>query len=134
MLRRKRIPAELEPAFQAFRAQAERVEQARSALLSCLPVGRVDPAPVPVGLDLLRDELTAVDGELDAWHRDVIADHWAACSEAILQALAALPNAYRVAASSTELDDLLSAVGDAVEPLDAWHDAERAWLALRVRA
>jgi hypothetical protein len=94
----------------------------------------VDPAPVPVGLDLLQDELTAVGGEMDAWRCDVIADHWAACSEAILQALATLPNAYRVATGSTELDDLLSAVSDAIEPLDAWHDAERAWLALRVRA
>lgn len=134
MLRRKRIPAELEPAWEAFRAQAERVEQARTALLSCLPVGRVDPAPVPVGLDLLRDELDAVCGELDAWRHDVIADHWAACSSAILQSLAALPTANRVATGSTELEELLGAVGDVIEPLDAWHDAERAWLALRVRA
>ncbi len=134
MLRRKRMPVEFEPAWEAFRVQAERVEQARSALLSCLPVGRVDPAPVPVGLDLLRDELAAVAGELDAWRHDVIADHWAACASAILQALTALPDAHRVATSSTELEELLGAVGDVVEPLDAWHDAERAWLALRVRA
>lgn len=134
MLRRKRMPTEFEPAFQAFRAQAERVEQARSALLSCLPVGRVDPAPVPVGLDLLRDELTAVSGELDAWRHDAITAHWAACSSATREALAALPDAHRVATSSTELEELLGAVGDVVEPLDAWHDAERAWLALRVRA
>jgi hypothetical protein len=134
MRRRKRMPVELEPAFQAFGVQAERIEQARSALLSCLPVGRVDPVPVPVGLDLLRDELTAVSGELNVWHHGVIADHWAACADAIRQALAALPKAYHVAASSTELEELLGAVSDVVEPLDAWHDAERAWLARRVRS
>lgn len=134
MLRRKRMPAELQPAYQAFLSQAERVEQARSALLSCLPVGRVDPAPVPVGLDLLRDELDAVSGQLDMWRHDVIADHWTSCSSAILQTLAALPAAYHAAAHSTELEELLGAVSDVVEPLDAWHDAERAWLALRVRA
>jgi hypothetical protein len=133
MLRRKRMPTELEPAFQAFRVQAERVEQARSALLSCLPVGRVDPVPVPVGLDLLRDELAVVGDELDSWRHEAIADHWTACSNAIQEALAALPHAYHVAASSTELEELLGAVGDVIEPLDAWHDAERAWLALRVR-
>jgi hypothetical protein len=134
MLRRKRMPAALTPAFQAFCAQAERIEQARSALLSCLPVGRVDPAPVPVGLDVLRDELTAVRSELDAWHHDVIADHWAACLSALQEALDALPEAQRVAANSTELEELLGAISDVVEPLDAWHDAEHAWLALRVRS
>jgi hypothetical protein len=134
MLRRKRMPVELEPAFQAFRAQAERIEQARSALLSCLPVGRVDPAPVPVGLDLLHDELVAISAELDAWRHDVVAHHWSACSSAIQEALDALPDAYRITASSTELEDLLGAVSAVVQPLDAWHDAERAWLALRIRA
>lgn len=134
MLRRKRIPPQLEPAWEAFQVQAERVEQARSALLSCLPIGRIDPAPVPVGLDLLRDELTAITSELGDWRHDLVADHWAACSSAIHQALAALPDAHRVAATSTELEDLLGAVSAVIEPLDAWHDAERAWLALRVRA
>lgn len=134
MRRRKRMPAELEPAWEVFRAQAERVEQARSALLSCLPVGRVDPVPVPVGLDLLRDELAIVARELDVWRVPEVTAHWEACAAAIDEAVTALPHAHRVAVDSTELEELLGAVGAVVEPLDAWHETERAWLALRVRA
>jgi hypothetical protein len=133
MRSRKHIPVELQPAWEAFRAQAVRVEQARSALLSCLPVGRVDPVPVPVGLDLVRDELRAVAAGLSEWRHDAIAVHWRACEAAVAEALAAVPEAHRVAASSTELEELLDAVSEVVEPLDAWAEAERAWLRLRSR-
>jgi hypothetical protein len=131
MRRRKQMPPELQPAWDAFRAQALRVEHARTALLSCLPVGRVDPVPVPVGLDLIRDELTAAAGEMASWRHDAITVYWDACAAAIDEALAAIPKASHVATASTELEELLDAVSDVVEPLDAWHDAERAWLRLR---
>jgi hypothetical protein len=133
MLRRKHIPEDLRPAWSAFVAQAERVEQARRALLGCLPVGRVDPAPVPVGLDLLRDELQAVTADLDAWRVDEVADAWAACRDAVEESLQAIPRAHHVAATSGELEELLGAVADVVEPLDAWGAAERRFLALRRR-
>ena len=134
MFRRKTMPPQLRPAHAAFEAQAGRVEGARQALLSCLPVGRVDPAPVPVGLDLLRDELTAVRAELGAWRVPEVEREWLACRTAVEEAFAGFDEAHRVATGSTELEQLLEAVGDVVEPLDAWADAERAWLALRVRA
>lgn len=131
MLRRKRIPEDLRPAWEAFVVQAERVEQARRALLACLPVGRVDPIPVPVGLELLRDELEAVAGELDRWRVPQLGEAWDACHAGIAEALAAVPAAARVAEATGELEELLSAVSDVVEPLDAWHAAERRWLRLR---
>jgi hypothetical protein len=131
MLRRKHMPPQLRPAWEAFRAQAIRVEQARTALLSCLPVGRVDPVPVPVGLDLVHDELTAVADQMAAWRHDAVAASWDACSAAIDEALAALPGARCVAATTTELEELLGVIADVVEPLDAWQDAERAWLRFR---
>jgi hypothetical protein len=134
MLRRKQMPEHLVPAWEAFQLQAERVEQARRALLGCLPVGRVDPAPVPVGLDLIADELRAVAPELDAWRTPEVAEHWAACVEAVDEALGAVPHAREVSSTTGELEEMLEAVSDVVEPLDAWHDAERHWLSLRTRA
>lgn len=127
------MPPELASAHAVFRAQAERVEAARQALLSCLPVGRVHPAPVPVGLELLRDEVTAVLDDMEAWRVPQLEGQWQAAREAIRESLAAVADAHEVATSSTELEALLGAVGEVVEPLDAWADAERAWLALRVR-
>jgi hypothetical protein len=133
MLRRKRMPEHLLPAWESFQAQAEQVEQARRALLGCLPVGRVDPAPVPVGLDLLADELRAVAPGLPAWKVAEVAAHWTACAESLDEALDAIPEARRIASTTGELEEMLDAVSDVVEPLDAWHDAERHWLTLRVR-
>lgn len=133
MLRRKTMPPELRDAWQAFQAQAERVEAARQALLGCLPMGRVDPAPVPVGLDLLRDEVVAVAGDLDAWRTPAVEDAWQACRAAVDEALQAIPDARAVSASTGELEEMLDAVSGVVEPLDAWHDAEIAWLRQRRR-
>lgn len=134
MLRRKTMPPELQPAWTAFSAQAQRVQDARRVVLSCLPVGRVEPAPVAVGLDLLVDELAAVDAELPAWRRDEVESAWQDCRQAIAEARAAVPNAQEVAATTTELEELLGAVADVLEPLgDAFSAAERRWLSLRRR-
>jgi len=135
MLRRKVLPAELTPAWEAFSAQAEQVQSARRVVMSCLPVGRVAPAPVPVGLDLLHDELTAVTDELPQWRVEPVEEQWQACAASIAEALAAIPTAKHVAETSTELEELLGAVSDVLEPLgDAFSGAERRWRALRRRA
>lgn len=127
------MPEDLRPAWETFAAQAERVEAARQALLGCLPVGRVDPAPVPVGLDLLHDELAAVRDQLERWRVPAVEEDWQACRSAIDDALDGVPHAREVAASTGELEEMLGAVSQVVEPLDAWHEAERAWLGLRRR-
>jgi hypothetical protein len=128
------MPPHLRADWEAFKRQAERVERARQALLGCLPVGRVDPVPVPVGLERVDDVLSAGAAELDAWKRAEVADAWQRCAEAIEAALAAIPDARAVAEGTTELEELLGAVSDVVEPLTVWADAERAWLSLRTRA
>lgn len=131
--RRRQLPDEYRRPFAAFTAQAERVEAARSALLSCLPVGRVDPAPVPVGLDLVVDELQAVATELDDWWVDALDAEWRDCRDAITQSLSAVPPARTVAQETGELEELLDAVGEVVQPLDVWQTAERRWATLRTR-
>lgn len=127
------MPVELAPAWEVFQAQAERVEAARQALLGCLPVGRIDPAPVPVGLQLLRDELTDVAADLEAWRAPAVEPAWQDCRKAVDEALGAIPGARQVSASTGELEEMLEAVSAVVQPLDAWHDAEQAWLRQRRR-
>ena len=134
MFARKTIPARLQPAHDAFLAQAERVQAARRVLLSCLPVGRVDPAPVPVGLGVLDDELAEVAARLAEWRAPETEDAWRACRDAVVQARTAVPRARELAETSGELEELLGAVQEAVEPLaEAWGAAERRWRQLRVR-
>ncbi len=128
------MPPELVPAWEAFSRQAQRVQDARRVVLSCLPVGRVEPAPVAVGLDVLVEELRAVAADLSVWRVDAVEKHWRLCQEAIDEALEAVPTARDVAAETSELEELLGAVSDVVEPLgDAFSAAERHWLSLRRR-
>jgi hypothetical protein len=127
------MPPHLAQPWSAFLTQAQRVEDARQALLGCLPVGRVDPAPVPVGLDLLRDELRAVDGDLGAWRTPAVEAQWLACRAALAESLEHIEPTRATAQGTDELEVLLDAVTDVVEPLDVWQDAERHWRSLRVR-
>lgn len=127
------MPEHLAAPWTAFMAQAQRVEDARQALLGCLPVGRVDPAPVPVGLELLRDELRAVAADVGAWHVPEVEQHWQACRAAIVEALAHVEPTLATALRTDELEILLDAVTDVIEPLDVWQDAERHWSSLRTR-
>ncbi|MGH8930465.1 MAG: hypothetical protein ACRDZO_07475 [Egibacteraceae bacterium] len=73
----------------------------------------------------------AVRRSMGGWRCDEVVVQWEACAASIDEALAAVPEAHRVARSSVELEELLGAVSDVVEPLDAWQDAERAWRRLR---
>ena len=134
VFRRKQIPEHLTEQWSAFLAQAERVENARQALLGCLPVGRVDPAPIPVGLDLLRDELVAVRGDMERWRVPEVDEQWQACLAAIEEALEHVEPTRATAEETDELEELLEAVTDVVEPLDVWQDAERAWRSLSRRS
>jgi hypothetical protein len=131
VFRRKQMPESLVGPWTVFCAQAQRVEDARQALLSCLPVGRVDPAPIPVGLDVLRDELVAVRDQLPAWRHAAVEPSWQACCAAIEEALSFVESTRRTAQSTAELEVLLDAVTTVVEPLAVWQDAERAWRSLR---
>jgi len=131
MLRRKQIPPELRDAHAAFEAQAQRVEDARTALLSCLPTGRVARAPVPVGLELLRDELLEVRADLEDWRVPAVEERWQACARSVDLALERIPESLAQVRDTDEGDAVLGAVARVVGPLDAWATAERAWRKLR---
>lgn len=129
------MPPELAAPWESFQAQAQRVQDARRVVLSCLPVGRVEPAPVAVGLDVLADELAAVTFDMGDWRVPPVEELWQACRASIDEAVAAIPTAKHVAATTGELEELLGAVADVLEPLgDAFSAAERHWLSLRRRS
>jgi hypothetical protein len=134
VFRRRHMPDALVASWAAFGEQAQRLEDARQALLGCLPVGRVDPAPIPVGLDLLRDELQAVATRVEDWRVPEVESQWQACRAALAESLAHIEPTRLTAARTDELEVLLDAVTDVVEPLDVWQDAERRWRSLRTRA
>lgn len=125
--RRSPLPDRLHDAWWSFLDCAQVIEGGRRRLLATLPKGRVEPAPVGVGLDAVAAAIDDARAWMDGWRIEELGDEWEDCRDAMDEAEAAVPDAREVAASTGELEDLLGAVEDVVAPLDAFVDAERAW-------
>ena len=128
MLRRgPPLPDDLRPAWDAFVDTADALAAARRRLLATLPAGRVEPGPVALGLAAMRAALEVAGELLQRWQFQPAPDVWVACVEGLDAAASALVPAEEVALTSRELDDLIAAFADIVDPLDAFAEAERAW-------
>lgn len=125
--RKPPLPPELEPAWRAFLDCAQVIESGRRVLLSTLPTGRIEPAPIAVGLDAVAAAIDDARQWMPAWQVDLVAPEWQDCHDALDEAEGNLDEVRTVAAETSELEELLEAVTDVVAPLDAFADAERAW-------
>lgn len=129
MLRKRPpLPSDLHDAWWAFVDCAEVVEGGRRQLLATLPAGRVEPAPIGVGLDALGTAIEDAQAWMPRWRIPEMADAWDDCADGLDEANAAIPEVRRTAASPGELEDLLGVMAEVIDPLDAFADAERAWM------
>lgn len=128
MFRRKPdLPNELHTAWWSFVDCAEVIEAGRRVLLGTLPTGRVEPAPIGVGTDAVRRSIVDARAWMPRWRLEEIEDAWQDCQTALDDAEGALDEVDEVAATTSELEELLEAVQDVIDPLDAFADAEREW-------
>lgn len=125
--RRPVLPEDLREAWAGFLDCAARIEAARRLLLGTLPTGRVEPAPPTVGLAELRRAVAEVRAWMPRWRIDGLDAVWERCLAALDEADSAAQRAAEVAAATTELEELLAAVEEVVDPLDAFADAEAEW-------
>lgn len=125
--RKPPLPDDRHDAWWAFLDCAEVIEGGRRLLLGTLPTGRVEPAPIGVGIDALERAIQDARGWMDRWRLPDVEDEWADCHAALDDAERAVPELRAVAATTRELEELLGAVEEVVAPLDAFADAERAF-------
>ncbi len=125
--RKPDLPSDLESAWRAFLDCAQVVESGRRVLLSTLPTGRVEPAPIGVGLDAIAGAIDDARAWMPGWEVPVVAQDWSDCHDALAESEGHLDDVRAVAASTSELEELLEAVQEVVAPLDAFADAERTW-------
>ncbi len=125
--RRPELPADLHDAWWAFIDCAEVIEGGRRVLLGVLPTGRVEPAPIAVGTDAVRRAIADARAWMPAWAVDELAEDWQECHDALDAAEAGCGHVDEVAASTDELEELLEAFQDVIDPLDTFADAERSW-------
>lgn len=125
--RKPDLPDEFVPAWRAFLDVAQVIESGRRVLLSTLPTGRVEPAPIGVGLDAIGAAIDDARTWMPGWPVEAVADDWRDCLAALDEAEHGIDTVRAVAASTSELEELLEAVSEVVAPLDAFADAERTW-------
>lgn len=121
------LPEEHHDRWWAFVECGELVEGGRRMLLSTLPTGRVEPAPVGVGIEALEGAIEDVRARMDGWRLPELEEVWHDCRSGLDEAEAHLDEVTEVAATTGELEELLEAVQEVIEPLDAFADAEREW-------
>ncbi|QBI19433.1 hypothetical protein ER308_07615 [Egibacter rhizosphaerae] len=127
------VPEHLRPAHTAFEAQAERVQAAREAMQSCVPVGRAARAPIEVGVDLMRDELDEILAAMPDWRVDELEAEWQRCRTATERARARCDRAAQAVDGTDDGHVVLREVAAIVMPLEVWLEAERHWRSLRTR-
>ena len=125
--RKPELPADLHEAWRAFLDCAEVIEGGRRVLLGVLPTGRVEPAPVGVGTDAVRRAIVDARQWMPRWRVEQLEADWQDCLAALDEAEHGCSEVDHVAATTGELEELLTAVQDVIEPLDVFADAERAW-------
>ncbi|MFA9444059.1 hypothetical protein [Egicoccus sp. AB-alg6-2] len=128
MFRRKPdLPTAHHDAWWAFLDCAEVIEGGRRVLLGTLPTGRVEPAPIAVGTDAVRQAVADARDWMPAWRLAEVEHEWHDCARALDEAVAGADEVDEVAASTRELEELLEACQSVIDPLDTFADAERAF-------
>jgi hypothetical protein len=136
--RKPDLPADLHEAWWAFLDCAEVIEGGRRVLLGTLPTGRVEPAPIAVGLASMRQALTDAREWMPRWRVTEatggdevdtadLAHAWDRCGASLDEAESGCEHVAEVAATTDELEELLTAFQDVIDPRDVFSDAERAW-------
>jgi len=125
--RKPELPHDLHDAWWSFIDCAEVIEGGRRVLLGVLPTGRVEPAPVGVGTEAVRRAIADARDWMPRWRLEDLEHDWQACLTGLDEAERATVEVEAVAATTSELEELLEAVHGVVEPLDTFSDAEREW-------
>jgi hypothetical protein len=137
--RKPDLPADLHDAWWSFLDCAEVIEGGRRVLLGTLPTGRVEPAPIGVGLSSMRQAITdardwmprwRVTGSVPGADAEAVEEldlAWGKANASLDEAETGCEHVAEVAASTRELEELLTAFQDVIDPLDSFSDAERAW-------
>ncbi len=126
MFRRRRpVPPALREALGGFRRTAERVEEAKAALLLGVPSGRAPRLPLAEALAGFEFGLGEAASLMPTWRRPEVSDPWEACSRALAEAGRRAAR-LRLEDSPTGYEELAPALDHLLDPLDAF-DAAAGW-------
>ena len=131
MLRRKRLPADLDPSLANLRAVVAEVEAGKRAMTGTVPSMRSAGTPLAEGILELEQRLTAAREQMPTWRHPDLEEAWLACDEGIRESL---ERARRLREDPPELggfEGLIWAVDQLLAPLEAFEAAAERFRSLR---
>ena len=131
-LRRRRLPPELQPAFDAFVSVVAAVERGKAALTESVPSTRFAGRPLAETLHVFERELAEANAGMPSWRRPEVLAAWEA-ADAGLRTARELAARFRLEAPDPGgFEGLIGLIGDLLHPLEVFGDAGDAWSRLRV--
>jgi len=131
MLRRRKLPAELEDTVRALRAVVEQVEAAKDAMTGTVPSTRSAGSPLAEGILELEQRLAAAQELMPAWRHPDVEFEWRACDAGTRESM---ERARQLREDPPELggfEGLIWAVDQLLEPLEAFEAAAERFRDLR---
>jgi len=123
VLRRKRLPDELQGSLEHLRDVVAEIEAGKDAMTGTVPSTRSAGTPLAEGILELERRLATAQTFMPAWRHPVLEQEWRACDEGIRESL---DRARRLREDPPEVDGfegLIWAVDQLLAPLEAFEAA-----------
>jgi hypothetical protein len=131
VLRRKRLPEDLEASLAALRVVADQIEAGKDAMTSTVPSTRLPGTPLPDALIELEEHLARADELMPAWRRPELEAEWIACRKGIDESLRRAAKLREEAPELGGFEGLIWAVDQVLAPLEAFEAAAERFRTLR---
>jgi hypothetical protein len=131
MLRRRRLPPDLDAALEGLRSVVKEVEEAKRAMTATVPTTRLPGTPLPDALLELEERLDRASALMAAWRRPAVEPEWRACDEGIAESRRRAAELRREAPELGGFEGLIWAVDRVLAPLEAFEAAAERFRTLR---
>jgi hypothetical protein len=133
VIRRKELPAELEPAFRAFCDVLEAIEPAKAAVADALPGTRLPGRPLNDALVEYQAAIQHAHERMAAWRRPELEAEWDECAAGLRVGADRAAALLGADGDPEGFEALLWAVQALIEALDPFVAAAERFRSLRVR-
>ena len=133
MLRRRRLPPDLQEAFDAFSSVVASVGRGTAALTESVPSTRFGGRPLVDTLLEFEEALGEAARRMPAWRRPEIEDAWVRADAGLRAALERAERVRTEAPNPEGFEGLIGLIGNLLAPLEVVGDAADAFTRLRVR-
>lgn len=131
MLRRRRLPPELDAALDGLRTVVVEVEEAKRAMTATVPTTRLPGTPLPDALLELEERLRRAEALMPGWRRPQVDAEWRACEAGIAESRHRSAELRREAPELGGFEGLIWAVDRVLAPLEAFEAAAERFRSLR---